>query len=148
MCDTIEGLRLAYYELLYKYLYKIDKRLVISIVLHQAWRVYTVKSRLTIYWKEYMLMQSHKKLKDFVWNPVMPCQVGHPSQRQHDCLMMNENERWQMYGLQAIERVNGKRMVWNEFAEAMRVLKLAVDRDVLEHLQQLEKIQILRLSIH
>ena len=41
-----------------------------------------------------------------------------------------------MYGLQAIERVNGKRMVWNEFAVAMRVLKLEVDRDVLEHLQQ------------
>ena len=61
------------------------------------------------------------------------CQVGHPSQRQHDCLMTNENERWQMYGLQAIERVKGKRMVWNEFAEAMRVLKLEVDRDVLEH---------------
>ena len=32
------------------------------------------------------------------------CQVCHPSQRQHDCLMMNENERWQMYGLQAIGR--------------------------------------------
>ena len=30
-------------------------------------------------------------------------------------------------------------MVWNEFAEAMRVLKLAADRDLLEHLQQLEK---------
>jgi hypothetical protein len=30
-------------------------------------------------------------------------------------------------------------MVWNEFDEAMRVLKLAVDRDVLEHLEQLEK---------
>ena len=44
-----------------------------------------------------------------------------------------------MYGLQAIERVNAKRMVWSEFAEAMRVLKLGVDRDVLEHLQQLEK---------
>jgi hypothetical protein len=44
-----------------------------------------------------------------------------------------------MYGFQAIERVNGKRMVRNEFAEAMKVLKLAVDRDVLEHLQQLEK---------
>jgi hypothetical protein len=40
-----------------------------------------------------------------------------------------------MYGLQAIERVNGKHMVWIEFAEALRV-------------QQLEKIQILRLSIH
>ena len=85
-------------------------------------------------------MQSHKKLKDFVWNPVMVVKsVILASQRQHDCLMMNENERWQMYGLQAIERVNGKRMVWNEFAEAMRVLKLAVDRDVLEHLQQMEK---------
>jgi hypothetical protein len=67
------------------------------------------------------------------------CQVGHPSQRQHDGLMMNKNERWQMYGLHAIERVNGKRMVWNEFAEAMRVLILAVDRDVLVHLQQMEK---------
>ena len=30
-------------------------------------------------------------------------------------------------------------MVWNEFAEAMRVIKLAVDRDVLEYVQQLEK---------
>ena len=39
------------------------------------------------------------------------CQVGHRSQRQHDCLMMNENERWQKYGLQAIERMNGKRMI-------------------------------------
>jgi hypothetical protein len=66
-------------------------------------------------------------------------QAGHPSQRQHDCLVMNENERWQLYGLQAIEQVNGKRMVWSEFAEAMRVLKLGVNRDVFEHLQQLEK---------
>jgi hypothetical protein len=29
VCDTIEGLRLAYYELLYKCLYKIDKRFLI-----------------------------------------------------------------------------------------------------------------------
>jgi hypothetical protein len=34
VCDTIEGLILAYYELLYKRLYKIYKRLVVSIVLH------------------------------------------------------------------------------------------------------------------
>ena len=44
-----------------------------------------------------------------------------------------------MYGIQAIKRANGKRMVWNEFAEAMRVLIQAVERDVLEYLQQLEK---------
>ena len=57
------------------------------------------------------------------------CQVGHSSQRQHDCLVMNENELWQMYGLQAIERVNGKHVVWIEFAEAMRVQQLEKDPD-------------------
>jgi hypothetical protein len=51
------------------------------------------------------------------------CQINHPSQRQHDCLMIDEHERWQMYGLQAIGRVNTKRLVWNEFAEVARVLK-------------------------
>ena len=30
-------------------------------------------------------------------------------------------------------------MVWSELAEAMRVLKLKVDRDVFKHLKQLEK---------
>ena len=41
--------------------------------------------------------------------------------------------------IQVIERVTAKHMLWNEFAEAMRVLKLRVDRVVLEHLQQMEK---------
>ena len=81
-----------------------------------------------------MRMQSHIKWKDFVWIPVMVVKSVILVKGN-----INENERWQMYGLQAIERVNGERMVWNEFAEAMRVLKLAVDRDLLEHLQQLEK---------
>ena len=88
--------------------------------------------------RKYANAVAHEVQRLYV-EPCNGCQVGHPSQRQHDCLKVNENERWQMYGLQAIERVNGKRMVWYEFAEAMRVLKLAVDRDVLEHLQQLEK---------
>ena len=146
VCDTIEGLKLAYYELLYKYLYKIDKRLVISIVLHLTTLSSTsgmacLHGRTT----SYNLLEGiyanavAQEVERFCVESCNGCQVGHPSQRQHDCLMMNENERWQMYGLQAIERVNGKRMVWNEFAEAMTVLKLAVDRDVLEHLQQMEK---------
>ena len=37
VCHTIEGLRLANYELLYKCLYKIDKRLVISIVVEDLY---------------------------------------------------------------------------------------------------------------
>ena len=155
MYGTIEGLILAYYELLYKCLYKIDKRLVISIVLH-----FTTLSSTSVMACLQGKAASYNLLEGIYANVVAQeggrlcvescngCQAGHPSQRQHDCLMMNENERWQMYGLQAIERVNGKRMVWNEFAEAMRVLKLAVDRDVLEHYSNWKKIQILRLSIH
>ena len=61
---------------------------------------------------------------DFVWNPVMVVK---------SVILVKGNMK--MYGL----RVNAKRMVWSEFAEAMRVLKLEVDRDVFEHLQQLEK---------
>ena len=57
------------------------------------------------------------------------CHVGHSSRRQHDCLVINENERMQMYGLPAIERVNGKHMVWIEFAETMRVQQLEKDPD-------------------
>ena len=36
-----------------------------------------------------------------------------------------------MYGLQAMGRVNDKRIVWYGLAEAMRVLKLEIDRHVL-----------------
>jgi hypothetical protein len=50
------------------------------------------KPHLTIYWKEYMRMQSHMKFKDFEWNPVMVVKSV-ISQGQHDCLVMNENER-------------------------------------------------------
>jgi hypothetical protein len=74
VCDTIEGLSLAYYELLYKCLYKIDKRHVISIVLYLTTLSSTsvmacLHGKTT--WKEYMRMQSHMKWKDFVWIPVM-----------------------------------------------------------------------------
>ena len=30
------------------------------------------------------------------------CKIDHPSQSQHDCLMMDEDERWEMYGFDAI----------------------------------------------
>jgi hypothetical protein len=105
VCDTIEGLMLAYYELLYKCLYKIDKRLVVSIVLHQVWRV-------------------AQEVERFCVESCNGCQAGHPSQRQHDCLMMNENERWQMYGLQAIERVNGKGCSTRELSAEQKVTRV------------------------
>ena len=52
------------------------------------------------------------------------CRVNHPSQRQHDCLMMDECKRWEMYGLQAVKQVIANGIVWQEFVEVTRVLGL------------------------
>ena len=52
------------------------------------------------------------------------CEVNHPSQRRHECLMMTIDEGWLMYGEEAIERIHIKTIVWNEFLEAIRVAKL------------------------
>ena len=67
------------------------------------------------------------------------CRVNHPSQRQHDCLMMDECERWEMYGLQAVEQVIANGIVWQEFVEVTRVLGLEVEQNIFEHLKQTEK---------
>ena len=101
--DTREGLILAYYELLYKCLYKIDKRLVISIALHLATLSSTsVMACLHGKAASYNLLEGiyanavEQEVERLCVESCNGCQAGHPSQRQHDCLMMNENERWQM----------------------------------------------------
>ena len=53
--------------------------------------------------------------------------------------MLTDEEKWRMYGLEAIEWVIEKRFVWREFIEAIRVLKLRYYPDVEIHMQQLEK---------
>jgi hypothetical protein len=87
VCDTIEGLRLAYYELLYKCLYKIDKRLVISIVLHL-----TTLSSTSVMECLHGKAASYNLLEGIYANAVAQeverlcvkscngCQAGHPSQ--------------------------------------------------------------------
>ena len=66
------------------------------------------------------------------------CKIDHPSQYQHDCLMMTEEERWELYCKDAIAFVNEKRMIWDEFIEATRVLKIRCHKDALERLRHLE----------
>jgi hypothetical protein len=80
--------------LLYMSINSFENHFAVKII---GWSVCMEKPHLTIYWKEYMRMQSHMKFKDFEWNPVMVVKSV-ISQGQHDCLVMNENER-QMYGL-------------------------------------------------
>jgi hypothetical protein len=67
------------------------------------------------------------------------CEVDHPSQRRHDCLMLTIEEKWITYGLEAIERVNSKRMIWRLFLEALRILKLECHNSIVDHLRDLER---------
>jgi hypothetical protein len=52
------------------------------------------------------------------------CEVSHPSQKRHDCLMMTVDEGWAMHGQEALTRIHAKNIVWKEFLEAIRVMKL------------------------
>ena len=74
------------------------------------------------------------------------CKIAHPSQRQHDCLMLTIEERWDLYCKDAVAFVNEKRSIWDEFLEAARVLKLTYNEDILERLIQLEKASEITLN--
>ena len=63
------------------------------------------------------------------------CKIDHPSQRQHDCLMLTAEEKWELYYKKAVALLNDNRSVWDEFIEATRVLKLSCHEDVLERLR-------------
>ena len=52
------------------------------------------------------------------------CKVDHPSQRRHECLMMSEGEGWISYGLEAIEHVIEKGILWKQFREAIQIMRL------------------------
>ena len=68
------------------------------------------------------------------------CEVGHPSQRNHDCLMMDDEERWLLYTTDAVMQVKCKYCIWSEFIEATRVLKMIHRENMRTRLQQLESI--------
>ena len=67
------------------------------------------------------------------------CEYDHPSQRQHDCIMLTEEEKWVNYGLEAMEQVYSKRVIWRLFLEALRVLKLEYHSGIVDHLRDLER---------
>ena len=56
------------------------------------WSVCMEKPHLTLYWKEYMRMQVAHEVQRLCVESCNACQVGQLSQRQHDCLVMNEND--------------------------------------------------------
>ena len=66
------------------------------------------------------------------------CEVNHPSQRRHDCLMMTE-EGWENYGLEAIKHVLQQGILSKQFTKAARIMKQAPDDQVTRHYEKLEK---------
>ena len=65
------------------------------------------------------------------------CKVDHPSQRRHECLMMSEEEGWITYGLEAIEHVVEKGILWKQFREAIRIMRLIPHKHAINHIQKL-----------
>jgi hypothetical protein len=59
--------------------------------------------------------------------------------REQDCLMMDEHETWQMYGLEAIEIIKNQCSIWHEFVNTLGILNIKVQKDFTDHLQLLEK---------
>ena len=65
------------------------------------------------------------------------CEIDHPSQRRHDCIMMSEEEGWIAYGLEAIEHVLKHGILWKQYREAVRIMKLIPHEQTLQHFQKL-----------
>ena len=68
------------------------------------------------------------------------CEVDHPSQKNHDCLMMDDDLKWLLYTTEAVKQVKRKRCIWSEFVEATRVLKMICHENMRTSLQHLENI--------
>ena len=65
------------------------------------------------------------------------CKVDHPGQRRHYCIMMSEEDGWITYGLEAIEHVLQQEILWKQFREAIRIMRLIPHEHAVKHFQKL-----------
>ena len=68
--------------------------------------------------------------------------------RDQDCLMLDEFEKWEMYGLDAIEEAGTNYAVWREFTNVIEILNVPFEKYFTEHLLSLEENPDLMLSNH
>ncbi|CAB4032398.1 Hypothetical predicted protein [Paramuricea clavata] len=59
--------------------------------------------------------------------------------RDQDCLMLDEFEKWEMYGLDAIEEAGINYAVWREFTSVIEILNVPFEKYFTEHLLSLEE---------
>ena len=74
------------------------------------------------------------------------CEIDHPSQRRHDCLMMSDEEGWIIHGLESVEDVFQKETLQKQFAEACRIMKLPPHEHVLQHFHRLKSNHVASLE--
>ena len=53
--------------------------------------------------------------------------------------MLIAEEKWELYYKKAVALLNDNRLVWDEFIEATRILKLSCHKDAVEHLKILRE---------
>ena len=58
---------------------------------------------------------------------------------EQDCLMITEQEVWDMHGMTAMERVNSHPTVWHEFINVLEILNMEVHKKFADHLMGLQK---------
>ena len=58
---------------------------------------------------------------------------------ERDCLMMTEQEGWDMHGLTAMERINSHHAVWHEFLNVLKIFNMEVHKEFADHLMGLQK---------
>ena len=67
------------------------------------------------------------------------CEMNHCDPIYHDCITMGDRQRWFNYSGLAVKHVNEEGQIWEEFNEALRVLKTRCHIIAFEHLKKLEK---------
>ena len=59
--------------------------------------------------------------------------------RDQDCLMLDEFEKWEMYGIDAMEEAKASCIVWREFSHVLEILNVPFEKYLTEHLLSLEE---------
>ena len=103
---------------------------------HQTWDVHVDDVSMADYKKLVPLVEAMYTTAVEVDRFCRGCEIAHPSQREHDCLMMSEEERWEVYCDIAVDIVNDG-MILEQFIEALRISR-RFHQDALESLRQLQ----------
>ena len=56
-----------------------------------------------------------------------------------DCLMLDESEKWQMYGLDAIEETKTNHTVWHKLTNVIKIINVPFEKRLTDHISNLEE---------